>query len=408
MYERKITPRIKEALKDTPAIIINGARQTGKSTLAKSLIGPAFDAQYLSFDNNNTLAHAKLDPVGFISELAGPVILDEIQRTPELFLSIKHAIDQNRKPGQFLLTGSANILSLPKLGDSLTGRVELFELWPLSQEEIGEKESSFLQNAFGDKPIRKVEPIKKTALQKRIFSGSFPEAIIRPTNRQEAWFESYIDTLLQRDIRNISDIHGLAKLPKLVSILATRSAKLLNLSDIAASTSIPYATLSRYIDVLEATYLIQLIPAWSSNLGLRLVKAPKLLINDTGLLASILGINDERLEKDPSLFGSLLETFVGMELKKLISYNSERIGLYHFRTLALHEVDFVLEKKNGDLVGIEVKASSSISQSDLKGLKNLAESTKQKFKRGIVLYGGEEVLPLGEKLLAIPISALWS
>lgn len=408
MYKRKITPRIKEALNDTPAIVINGARQTGKSTLAKSLVGPGFDAKYLSFDSNNTLVAAKNDPVGFISELAGPVILDEIQRVPELFLSIKHAIDQNRKAGQFLLTGSANILSLPKLGDSLTGRVELFELWPFSQEEILEKESGFLQNVFSEKPIRKMETIKRADLQKRIFRGSFPEAIIRPTNRQEAWFESYIDTLLQRDIRDISDIHGIAKLPKLVSILATRSAKLLNLSDIATSTSIPYATLNRYIDVLEATYLVQLIPAWSSNLGLRLVKAPKLLINDTGLLASILGINDERLEKDPSLYGSLLETFVGMELKKLISYSGERISLYHYRTLALHEVDFVLEKKNGDLVGIEVKASSSISQSDLKGLKNLAESTKQKFKRGIVLYGGEEVLPLGEKLIALPISALWS
>jgi len=408
MYKRKLTPRIKEALKDTPAIVISGARQTGKSTLAKSLIGPGFDAQYLSFDNSNTLANAKLDPVGFIGELQGPIILDEIQRVPELFLSIKHAIDQNRKPGQFLLTGSANLLSLPKLGDSLTGRVELFELWPLSQEEILETESSFLQNVFGEKPIRNIKAIKKTDLQKRIFRGSFPEALIRPTNRQEAWFESYIGTLLQRDIRDISDIHGIAKLPKLVSILATRAAKLLNLSDIATATGVPYVTLNRYIDVLETTYLIQLIPAWSSNLGLRLVKAPKLLINDTGLLASILGINDERLKKDPTLFGSLLETFVGMELKKLISYNQEKISLYHYRTLARHKVDFVLEKKNGDLVGIEVKASSSISQSDLKGLKNLAESTKQKFKRGIVLYGGEEVLPLGEKLIALPISVLWS
>ena len=381
MYKRRLIPLVKEAQKDTPAIIISGARQTGKSTLSKRLIGPSFDAQYLSFDNSNTLSNAKLDPVGFIEGLQGPVVLDEIQRVPELFLTIKHAIDRNRKPGQFLLTGSANVLSLPKLGDSLTGRIQSFELWPLSQDEIEGNESNFLQNVFDEKPIRKIRHIKRNELLKRIFQGGYPEAITRKGERQEAWFESYI---------------------------ATRSATLLNLSDIANSTDIPYVTLNRYMEVLEATYLIQLVPAWSSNLGLRLVKAPKLLINDTGLLSSILGINKDRLFKDPNLFGSLLETFVGMELRKLISYSRERVSLFHYRTLSRHEVDFLLEKRNGDLIGIEVKASSSISHNDLKGLKNLAESTKKRFKRGIVLYGGEEVLPLGERLIALPLSALWT
>ncbi len=408
MYKRRLIPLVKEAQKDTPAIIISGARQTGKSTLSKRLIGPSFDAQYLSFDNSNTLSNAKLDPVGFIEGLQGPVVLDEIQRVPELFLTIKHAIDRNRKPGQFLLTGSANVLSLPKLGDSLTGRIQSFELWPLSQDEIEGNESNFLQNVFDEKPIRKIRHIKRNELLKRIFQGGYPEAITRKGERQEAWFESYIGTLLQRDIKDISDIHGTAKLPKLVSTIATRSATLLNLSDIANSTDIPYVTLNRYMEVLEATYLIQLVPAWSSNLGLRLVKAPKLLINDTGLLSSILGINKDRLFKDPNLFGSLLETFVGMELRKLISYSRERVSLFHYRTLSRHEVDFLLEKRNGDLIGIEVKASSSISHNDLKGLKNLAESTKKRFKRGIVLYGGEEVLPLGERLIALPLSALWT
>ena len=381
MYKRRLIPLVKEAQKDTPAIIISGARQTGKSTLSKRLIGPSFDAQYLSFDNSNTLSNAKLDPVGFIEGLQGPVVLDEIQRVPELFLTIKHAIDRNRKPGQFLLTGSANVLSLPKLGDSLTGRIQSFELWPLSQDEIEGNESNFLQNVFDEKPIRKIRHIKRNELLKRIFQGGYPEAITRKGERQEAWF---------------------------VSTIATRSATLLNLSDIANSTDIPYVTLNRYMEVLEATYLIQLVPAWSSNLGLRLVKAPKLLINDTGLLSSILGINKDRLFKDPNLFGSLLETFVGMELRKLISYSRERVSLFHYRTLSRHEVDFLLEKRNGDLIGIEVKASSSISHNDLKGLKNLAESTKKRFKRGIVLYGGEEVLPLGERLIALPLSALWT
>jgi len=408
MYQRKIVTFVQDALADTPAIIISGPRQSGKTTLAKSLVSSSFKPSYITFDDPGNLANAQLDPKGFISGIETPVIFDEIQRVPELFLPIKHSIDNDRRPGRFLLTGSANILRLPKLPDSLAGRVEIFDLWPLSQAEIEGAKNNLIEDLFSGKIARKTSPNKKQDLLNRIFAGGFPEARARDGKRQEAWFASYMATILQRDIREIAEIQSPAKLTRLVSILATRSATILNLSDISNATEIPYATLNRYVDLLQSTYLISLIPAWFSNLGLRLVKAPKLLINDTGLLASLLAINASRFEKDPGLYGSVLETFVEMELKKIISYSSETFGFYHYRTLARHEVDFIVERKGGDILGIEVKASSTVKPEDLKGLKQLAEATKKKFQRGIILYGGDEVLPLGEKLVALPISALWS
>jgi hypothetical protein len=411
MYRRKVTHLLKQSLRDTPAVIINGARQTGKSTLVQSLIKKSSNFQYLTLDNANILTQAKLDPVGFIEgideKVPSPIIIDEIQRAPELLLSIKNCIDKNRKPGRFVLTGSVNLFLLPKLGDSLAGRTEIFTLWPLSQGEIEGVRANFIKNCFEGKIPKTFKAENREGLLERISKGGYPEGMTRKGTRQEAWFSSYIATILQRDVREIADVQGISKLPRLLSLLATRSATLVNMSDIATSTEIPYATLNRYIDLLKATFLIALIPAWSSNLGLRLIKSPKLLINDTGLLLSLLGVNRERLGKDSILFGSVLETFVGMELLKLISGEEEQFTLHHYRTLNRQEVDYVIERKNGEIIGIEVKSSSTISPSDLKGLKNLAEATKTKFAQGIVLYGGQEVIPLGDRVIAMPISGLW-
>jgi predicted AAA+ superfamily ATPase len=408
MYKRKITPNISEAIADTPAIIINGPRQSGKTTLVKSLKSPSFKPDYYSFDDSGILATAQLDPQGFIQGIKTPVILDEIQRVPELMTAIKCSIDKDRRPGRFLLTGSANVLQLPKLSDSLAGRVELFDLWPLAQAEIESAKSDLLNKLFSGRFPKTFKPNVRKELIKRIFQGGYPEAMTRVGRRQESWFASYIKTILQRDITEISDIQSPAKLTRLLSLLATRTASIINLSDISSATEIPYATLNRYIDLLQLTYLLVLVPAWSSNLGLRLVKAPKLLLNDTGLLASLLAVNPERFQKEPSLFGIILETFVGMELKKIISYSSDRFNLFHYRTLDRHEVDFIVEKGDGKIIGIEVKASSTIGPSDLKGLKNLATTSKGNLQRGIVLYGGDQILPLGDRLVALPISVLWS
>ena len=407
MLQRNIKPRIEEALGDTPAIILCGARQTGKTTLVQSLPNRSYRPTYLTFDDSTLLSAAKEDPSGFIFGLNLPVILDEVQRVPEIFPVIKNVIDKKRQPGSFLLTGSANVLFLPDLSESLAGRVELFTLWPLSQQEMKNRAGDIISELFEGTIPKKVSSLNKAELFQRVLKGGYPEPLTRKGQRQRAWFSSYITTILQRDIRDLADIQGLTKLPRLLSLLASRSGSLLNLSAVSNAVDIPYATLHRYMALLEATFLIVQIPAWSSNLGLRLVKSPKLLINDTGMLASLLGLDGERFESDPNLVGSMLETFVGMELVKLISQSETDASLYHFRSASRHEVDFVIERPDGKIVGIEVKAAGSVVGHDLKGLKYLAEHVGNKLELGLVLYSGSEVVPFGNKMYAIPISFLW-
>ena len=408
MYPRHLAPRIKRALKDTPAIILCGARQTGKSTLTQALIGKSYDANYLTFDDVTLLAAAKEDPAGFISGLKYPVILDEVQKAPEIFPSIKRAIDQDRKPGRFLLTGSANVLFLPRLSESLAGRVELFTLWPLSIQEILRRKSDVVSRLFDGQIPRKLEALSRAELTKLLVRGNYPTALKRAGDRRGEWFLSYMTTILQRDIRDLADIEGLTKLPRLFALLASRSASLLNLSDVSNAVDIPYATLHRYMALLEATFLLVMIPPWSSNLGLRLVKGPKVLINDTGLLCAVLGVDEKRFARDPNILGGALETFVGMELKKLIGQSNSQVELFHFRTHSREEVDYLLERRDGQVVGVEVKARATVTADDFGPLKQLAGKLQNKFSLGIVLYSGDATVPFGERLFAVPLSVLWS
>ncbi|MFU8798166.1 MAG: ATP-binding protein [Gammaproteobacteria bacterium] len=405
MFIRHLKPILLEALADSPVVLINGARQTGKSTLAQSIS----QAQYLTFDDIDVLSAAKYDPQGFIAGLNETVVLDEIQRVPELFLAIKASVDRQRIPGRFLLTGSANILLLPKLAESLAGRMEIQTLWPLSQAEITNTPHNFIDALFAGQLVHQQFPtVEKMDIAERITRGGYPAAYDRANeNRRATWFESYITAILQRDIRDLANIEGLTEFPRLLALLASRSASLLNFAELSRSIGIAQTTLKRYLILLETTFLIRYIPAFSSNLGKRTVKSPKLYLNDTGLMAHLNGSNKERLFREPLLWGSLLETFVQAELIKHLGWSVTPAYLMHYRTQTGIEVDFILENRAGNLIGIEVKASATITAKNLNGLRHFMELTKEKFQLGIVLYTGNRIVPFGEKLFAIPISALW-
>jgi uncharacterized protein len=410
MLIRNITHKIVEALDDTPVVMLNGARQTGKSTLAKSLIGAKQIEHYVTLDDATALAAAKHDPSGFISGLGEATVIDEIQRAPELFVAIKADVDRNRTPGRYLLTGSANVLLLPRLSESLAGRMEIFTLWPLSQGEFAGVREMFIDMLFSEK-LPSSEPISadtKTTLIERAVRGGYPEATARSSeSRRRAWFNSYVTTILQRDVRDIANIDGLTAMPRLLAMLATRSPSLLNYSEFSRTTGLPQSTLKRYMALFETIFLIDLLPAWYSNLGKRLVKTAKLVMNDTGLLSTLLAVDAARLENTP-LCGAVIENFVIMELRKQISWSDTRPAMLHYRTQTGREVDVVLEDMAGRIVGIEIKSAKSVGGQDFSGLKSLAEAAGNNFLRGIVLYSGSEVVSFGSNLFAMPIDSLWA
>ncbi|MBV9468971.1 MAG: DUF4143 domain-containing protein, partial [Abitibacteriaceae bacterium] len=304
---------------------------------------------------------------------------------------------------------------LPRLAESLAGRMQILTLWPLAQGEIAGRSTNVVDLLFAP-PLPALPaglasglpPVERQDLMRRLLAGGYPEPLTRPSEaRRRAWFGSYLTTILQRDVRDMANIEGLTALPRLLALIAARAASLLNLSDISRAAGLPYTTLTRYMSLLEATFLVQLIPAWSTNLSTRLVKSPKVILNDTGLMASLLGLNVERLTQDGSLFGPLLENFVAMEVKKHIAWSQVQPQLFHFRTQTGVEVDLVLENAAGEIVGLEVKASATVSAADFKGLRALMEARGERFVRGVVLYTGQQVIPFGERLHAVPISLLW-
>lgn len=409
MYHRFITSSIIEALEDTPVIILNGARQTGKSTLCQQLLDKeVVKAQLVTFDDPTTLAAAQLDPLGFLKDLSKHVMLDEVQRVPELFLSIKKLVDQDRKSRRFILTGSADVMILPKVADSLAGRIEIHNLWPLSQGEIMGKQSDFLEVLTSqDRKFQSSQVSWKEILQS-ILVGGYPEAVARKSDsRRSKWFESYLISVLQKDIRELANIEGLNQIPNVLQLLSTRIGSTLNMSDIARLSGIKNTTLQRYMALLEHVFLLVKIPAWTPNMEGQFVKSPKMYMNDTGLLSHLRGEDMESLSANRSGVGALLENFVVMEIIKQLSWSNKYLKPYHFSMHKGAEVDLVLENRQKQLFGIEVKSAASLKEKDFKGLKRLAELTGSKFHKGIVLYSGDEVVRFGDNLYAVPISTLW-
>ena len=407
MTQRHLAVRIREAAADTPVLILSGARQTGKSTMAQGLCREGLFQHYVTLDDAVTLAAAKNDPAGFLDGFSGPTVIDEAQHAPELFPAIKAAVDRNRKPGRFLLTGSANVLLLPAISESLAGRMEIFTLRPLSQGEIRGTKEGFLSMAFAEKAPKSREYPPERNLIGSALSGGFPEALERKDARRRAWFSAYVTAVLQRDIRDLAHIEGLTDLPRLLALLAARAASLINFSDVSRALAMPLTTLRRYLTLLETAYLTQFLPAWSGDLGRRLVKAPKLMLCDTGLLSHLVGLTPERLQSHPELSGPLVENFVFLEMQKQAGWDANPPSLFHFRSHTGQEVDLVLENSAGKLVGIEVKASATVDAKAFRGLQSLAEATKRRFHRGIVLYAGRQTLPFGSGMFAMPISSLW-
>ena len=414
MYDRHIAPLLLEALADTPVVLLNGARQTGKSTLAQSL-REATPRRYLTLDDHTTLAAARSDPAGFIAALAGPVVIDEIQRAPELFLAIKAAVDRDRARGQaagrFLLTGSANVMLLPALADSLAGRMEIVPLTPLScAERAADPQRNRAEWLFdGDLGTRPLPPCERDVFIDTLLAGGFPEAVARNTpRRRQAWFDSYLQTVLQRDVRELANLEQLTELPNLVQLLAHRSASLLNFAELARSSGIAQTTLKRYFTLLETLFLIHRLPAWERNPAKRLVKAPKVFLPDSGLLAHLTGHTADTLATAPGLPGDLVETFVCAELLKHLAFSARGLSLWHYRTQTGIEVDFLLEDRHGKLTGIEVKAAATVDGKDFKGLRHLQETEPERFQRGIVLYTGREYVAFGAGLYAVPMSVWWA
>jgi uncharacterized protein len=411
MIERRLTGPLLDALEDRPVALLVGPRQSGKSTLALSLASDAHRARYLTFDDPPTLAAAAGDPVGFLGGLTGDVVLDEVQLVPELFRPLKAAVDRERRPGRFLLTGSAQVLLLPRLSESLAGRMEVLTLWPLAQSETLGNAGSFVDALFTAGPLapRATAPTDAEEIRRLIVLGGFPEVrTLRTPQRRDAWFASYVTTILQRDVRDIANVDGLVTMPALLSLLAARSAGLLNASELSRSAGIKLTTLNRYLALLETVFLVRRVPAWSANLGKRLVKSPKLHFVDSGLAAHLVGLDEEGLAASPLQFGALLETFVVGELHKTLGWSDIRARLFHFRSSDRREVDIVLEDPRGRIVGIEVRASSTPSQADFAGLRFLQELAGQRFVRGVVLHLGGAALPFGDRLEALPMTALWS
>lgn len=409
LYSRYAEKALLEALEDTPVVLIHGSRQCGKTTLAQA-VGEKLGYHYISFDDNNQLQAAKSDPIGFIQSLPEKTTLDEIQRIPELFTSIKASVDQNRKPGRFILTGSANVLLLPKLSDSLAGRMEIIRLRPLAQCEIAGSKTVFLDQLFNADfgAASKQGTFKRLgeSLASLICQGGYPAAIARSTDkRKAAWYREYITTLIQRDIQDIANIRNLEILPRLIELTAGQTARLFNASSLASPFSVSRPTINEYLTLLEHIFLIEQLQPWHTNRISRLIKTPKMHIADTGLACALLNINGQTLWQDKNLLGQLLETFIYQELRKYADWHEEDMRFYHFRNKDKVEVDIIIQQGR-QIAGIEIKAAATVTPRDFKGLNKLKGACGEHFAAGVVFYDGESILTFGERLFAVPISLL--
>lgn len=410
LIERHITRPLLAALRDAPVVLLHGARQTGKSTLARWVAETRHPAAYFTLDDAAVLSAAARDPDAFVRATTGPIVIDEVQLAPDLFRAIKLDVDRQRTRGRFLLTSSAEVFLLPRLSESLAGRMRILTLWPFSEGELRGVREGFVDRLFETEDLGQlpVPDLPRAELLGRIVAGGYPEVVLQlePASRA-GWFGSYISTILQRDVRQIADIAGLAELPRLLAILAAQSGGLLNMAELSRDAGMAYASTKRYLALLQATHLYQPLTAWAGNVRKRLLKAPKVYLNDTGLLAYLLGIDQENLETPGPHLGTLFEAFVYQELRKQIAWSRGQPSLYYYRTATNREVDFVLQRRNGQLVGIEAKAAVKLKPEDVRGLADLAAATGKRLRAGVVLYQGASIVPFGERLWAVPVSAMF-
>lgn len=404
---RYLAPRLREALADTPAVLLHGPRQSGKTTLAR-LVGEPRGYHYVSFDDEAVQGAARRDPIGFVEGLPPRTILDEVQRVPEIFTSLKAAIDRRRTAGRFILTGSANVLLVPNLADSLAGRMGILRLHPLAQCELLEKRPRFIEALFRGSFRTQITDRLGPALAERIVGGGYPAALVKRTPaRRRAWYRDLVETQNQRDVRDVARIHSLDALPRLLAITASYTARLLNVSDLAAPFQMTRQTIHDYVTVLERIFLLDRLPPWYSNRLSRLVKAAKLHMGDTGLACALLGIDAVALHRDRDRLGPLLETFVLQELRRQASWYPEPVDFFHYRDRDDFEVDIVLERGSAAVAGVEVKAAATVTDTDFRGLRKLRDAAGKQFAAGVVLYDGTAATRFGDNLFAVPLRSLW-
>ena len=426
LYPRPAERRLIEALGNSPVVLIHGPRQCGKTTLAQMVCAPRYlkdkilppgriateipEYEYINLDDDIICETAKADPAGFVAELPEHVVLDEVQRAPQIFTALKIQIDRRRVPGRFILTGSANVLLTPKVSDSLAGRMRMIELYPLTQCELENQPlPGFLDALFGNGfRFRQMERLGGN-LGERIAAGGYPSVLALPPGRQRIdWYSDYISSRLRKDISDFSRISMLNLLPQLLALSATQTAGLFNLSSLASSFQLSRPTISNYVKLLEMVFLLERLHPWHSNRQSRLVKTPKIHIADTGLACALLRVDAPGLMADRSLLGQLLETFVFHELQRQASWHDDLLSFYHYRDRDGAEVDIVIERGTMDVVGVEVKASGTVTGTDFRGLRKLKKAVgSSRFRGGVVLYDGEVSVRFGDGLYAVPIRMLW-
>lgn len=431
LYPRHAARLLAEALAHSPATLVHGPRQCGKTTLAQTVGGPLGYA-YVSFDDDVARRAAKTDPAGFAADLPERVVLGEVQRVPGLFAALKSVIDRRRIPGRFILTGSSNVLSIPKLSDSLAGRMHVIRLHPLSQAELARRappatnpsdgqaaheepgrgpwvqpRPGFLDALFDGGPDFQAVERLGAELAERILSGGYPAALVRPKRRwRTEWYRSYVETVVARDVRDLARIRHLDLLPKLLSVAAAGTAQLFNATKLASTFGVSRITIGDYATLLERVFLLERVQPWHGSRLKRIVKTPKLHLGDTGLACAVLGIDAMALVADRPLLGRLLETFVHQELRRMASGHPDPHAFHHYRDKDGAEVDIVIERGQA-VAGVEVKAAATVNRADFRGLRKLRNAMGPRFAGGVVLYDGELGVPFGERLRAVPLRQLW-
>jgi len=403
---RRAAAVVEQALADTRVVLVNGARQCGKSTLAAE-IAEARGGRWRSLDRAATRQAANFDPTEFVAN-EDLLVIDEIQRVPELLLAIKESVDNDPRPARFLLTGSARVLSMRAVPDALPGRMETVELWPLSQGEIDDKPDGFVDAAFALGPeLQHDSEETRSDYIDRIVRGGFPVALARTGSRRERFLDSYVADIVNRDVIQLSEIERGPQMRALIRLAAARSGQLLVPGALGSELGLPQPTVKRYLALLEEVFLIKRIPAWSRNLSSRAVGTAKVAMVDSGIAANLLGLDAGSLRRPETPLGPLLEGFAAMEIARQLTWSEQRAEVYHYHTKDNVEVDLILENRRGHVVAIEVKAGSTVRAQDFRGLRHLAARVGDDLLVGIVLYTGRQTLPFGPRFRAIPLSVLW-
>jgi predicted AAA+ superfamily ATPase len=408
---RRLAPAVVEALASFRAAVVTGARQAGKTTLVRQVL--AGSGTFTRLDDEAVLQAALVDPVSLALSGETPRAFDEVQRAGEpLVRAIKAAVDDDRSPGQFLLNGSADFLTVPTISESLAGRAAFLELWPFTQGELEGAPDRFVDVAFSDPgSLRDGPPGTEgpAGYLRRAVAGGYPEACMLPERARRGWFSNYVRTVTQRDITELTGARRADQLPRLLRLLAARTANELVLADVHRDLGFGSRdTTDDYIGFLGMTYLVQELPAWSRNLTTKVKRHPKVHLSDTGLAAHLLGKGVDALSRpaDPSR-GPLLETFAFNELRRQLGWSEVDAAAHHFRDRDGAEVDMVLEAGDGRVVAVEVKASATVEKPDFRWLELLRSRASDDFVHGVVLYCGGRPLAFGDRLTAVPLSYLW-